>query len=409
MSQIKTKYIANGAVTNPKLAGMTAYTIKGNNTATLATPSDLTGDLVTALLYTFTDTLQGVVPASGGGTTNFLRADGTWASPTSIPTLAATQIAWGSVSNTLTSDASLVWIDGTESFCIGGFTPYSILGTPYTPNIQVTAAVPTVELLSFGADNFPLIFLGSAGGTVGSPTLVASGAVLGISGVSGYNGTDYTLSGYELWQVSDPAPGPDAMGTDWSLNLASQGSAATTAVIYASSQKVVTLGDPFFNLNGTYLQVNDPEQLINFSPKYTDTRDDTGTFTPANFLYTDTIGNVYSAPLSSILPVSQTFALSDNQSSPAAITGMVVDHTLYTAAWIDYEVYLLTSSSVEKVEHGTINLSYMTVAASWRATNEFQFDNTGVEFSMSGDQVYYTSTNNGGTTTFNITWKVRTL
>ena len=29
----------------------------------------------------FTSSLQGVVPASGGGTTNFLRADGTWASP----------------------------------------------------------------------------------------------------------------------------------------------------------------------------------------------------------------------------------------------------------------------------------------------------------------------------------------
>lgn len=33
----------------------------------------------TALLNVFTSTLQGLVPASGGGTTNFLRADGTWA------------------------------------------------------------------------------------------------------------------------------------------------------------------------------------------------------------------------------------------------------------------------------------------------------------------------------------------
>ena len=30
---------------------------------------------------TFTDTTEGVVSASGGGTTNFLRADGTWATP----------------------------------------------------------------------------------------------------------------------------------------------------------------------------------------------------------------------------------------------------------------------------------------------------------------------------------------
>ena len=30
---------------------------------------------------TFNGTTEGVVPASGGGTTNFLRADGTWATP----------------------------------------------------------------------------------------------------------------------------------------------------------------------------------------------------------------------------------------------------------------------------------------------------------------------------------------
>ena len=29
----------------------------------------------------FTDTTEGVVPQSGGGTTAFLRADGTWATP----------------------------------------------------------------------------------------------------------------------------------------------------------------------------------------------------------------------------------------------------------------------------------------------------------------------------------------
>ena len=30
---------------------------------------------------TFTDTTEGVVSASGGGTTNFLRADGIWTTP----------------------------------------------------------------------------------------------------------------------------------------------------------------------------------------------------------------------------------------------------------------------------------------------------------------------------------------
>ena len=73
--------IANDAVTNAKLANMNAATIKGNNTGAAADPVDLTGTQTTAMLDTFTSALKGLVPASGGGTTTFLRADGTFAAP----------------------------------------------------------------------------------------------------------------------------------------------------------------------------------------------------------------------------------------------------------------------------------------------------------------------------------------
>jgi len=42
---------------------------------------------VTATLGVFSGTLKGLAPASGGGTTNFLRADGTWAAPPTSVTL----------------------------------------------------------------------------------------------------------------------------------------------------------------------------------------------------------------------------------------------------------------------------------------------------------------------------------
>jgi len=42
----------------------------------------LTAAQLTALINPFTSVLSGVVPLSGGGTTNFLRADGTWVAPT---------------------------------------------------------------------------------------------------------------------------------------------------------------------------------------------------------------------------------------------------------------------------------------------------------------------------------------
>lgn len=74
--------IANDAVTNAKSANMAQATIKGRAAgAGTGDPTDLTGTQATAILDTFTDALKGLVPASGGGTTNFLRADGTFAAP----------------------------------------------------------------------------------------------------------------------------------------------------------------------------------------------------------------------------------------------------------------------------------------------------------------------------------------
>jgi hypothetical protein len=73
--------IANDAVTNAKLANVSTATIKGRVSASTGDPEDLTGTQATTLLDTFTSSLKGLAPSSGGGTSNFLRADGTWAAP----------------------------------------------------------------------------------------------------------------------------------------------------------------------------------------------------------------------------------------------------------------------------------------------------------------------------------------
>ena len=80
---VDTVDINTNVVTNAKLAQMAANTIKGNNTGATANASDLTVAQVNAILPVFTSTLNGLVPLSGGGTTNFLRADGTFAVPPS--------------------------------------------------------------------------------------------------------------------------------------------------------------------------------------------------------------------------------------------------------------------------------------------------------------------------------------
>jgi hypothetical protein len=73
--------LTNATVTNAKLSNVATATIKGRTTAGTGSPEDLTGTQATTLLDTFTSALKGLAPASGGGTTNFLRADGTWAAP----------------------------------------------------------------------------------------------------------------------------------------------------------------------------------------------------------------------------------------------------------------------------------------------------------------------------------------
>jgi hypothetical protein len=73
--------IATDAVDNTKLANMATATFKGRTTAGSGDPEDLSAAQATALLATFTSGAKGLVPASGGGTTTFLRADGTFTAP----------------------------------------------------------------------------------------------------------------------------------------------------------------------------------------------------------------------------------------------------------------------------------------------------------------------------------------
>jgi hypothetical protein len=78
--QLGTAAYLDFSVTNDKLGTMSPG-VKGRVTAGSGAATDLTGTQLTTLLDTFTSSLKGLAPASGGGTTNFLRADGTWAAP----------------------------------------------------------------------------------------------------------------------------------------------------------------------------------------------------------------------------------------------------------------------------------------------------------------------------------------
>lgn len=104
--------IATNGVTNTQMAQMAAHTYKGNNTGSTANAIDVTSTQLTADLNVFTTSLQGLVPSSGGGTVNFLRADGTWAAPTAQTAQSYADVATTTNLNLANNASTFSPIDG---------------------------------------------------------------------------------------------------------------------------------------------------------------------------------------------------------------------------------------------------------------------------------------------------------
>jgi hypothetical protein len=74
--------VGDNQITYAKMQDVSATArLLGRITAGAGDAEELTGTQATTLLDAFTSGLPGLAPASGGGTTNFLRADGTWTAP----------------------------------------------------------------------------------------------------------------------------------------------------------------------------------------------------------------------------------------------------------------------------------------------------------------------------------------
>jgi hypothetical protein len=125
LSTIGTSQLDNDAVTYAKLQNISATSrFLGRITTGAGDTEELTGTQATTLLDTFTDSLKGLVPASGGGTDNFLRADGNWAEPAgggggsygvNVDELDAL---------TLVADR-LIYADDTDSLALTTFTSFA--------------------------------------------------------------------------------------------------------------------------------------------------------------------------------------------------------------------------------------------------------------------------------------------
>lgn len=186
-------------------ADMPAHTFKGNNTGATGAPLNLTAAQLTAELGIFTSTLKGLVPLSGGGTTNFLRADGTWSplAPQVYPgagIAVSTGSAWGtSITDNSTNwntayswgnHASAGYYTGTAS-TIRGLLSSTITGITYTNTTGVFSltagyVIPTTtEQTNWGTAYTNRITSLTTTGSSGAATLAAN--VLNVP--------NYTLAG----------------------------------------------------------------------------------------------------------------------------------------------------------------------------------------------------------------------
>lgn len=105
-----TATIGSGAVTLGKMANLAANSFIGNNTGAGATP----------IAMTVAQSLALITSTSGGGTTNFLRADGTWAAPaggSSLAGLATVTVPNGS--NEWEETVTATGVTGTSKVILG--------------------------------------------------------------------------------------------------------------------------------------------------------------------------------------------------------------------------------------------------------------------------------------------------
>lgn len=123
--------IDNNAVTLAKIQDISGLRILGRSASTSGDPMQLTELDVRTMLSTFSTTAKGLAPVSPGGTTAFLRADGTWQAPPSggsdaiftSTTAGDVPPSGGGTGKYLRSDAT--WVTGTTvpSFSEGSYTP----------------------------------------------------------------------------------------------------------------------------------------------------------------------------------------------------------------------------------------------------------------------------------------------
>jgi len=148
----------------------------------------------------FTSTTPGIVPGSGGGTANYLRADGTWATPP------------GS--------------SGNASNILGGAANQILYQTAPNTTSFIPAPIAPSTYLEWNGTNFVWAAAGTGSGSVTSVGLTSSGGTITVSGIP----NPITTSG--TFNIDLPLSGVTAN---------TYGSASSVGVFTVNSNGIITL------------------------------------------------------------------------------------------------------------------------------------------------------------------------
>lgn len=110
-----------------------------------------TANGATQALLTFTSALKGLTPASGGGTTNFLRADGTWTTPTAsaAPAGSNTQVQYNDSGSTgasaaFTFDESTNTVNISNTLLVGSNSSIDAVINSTSVTVNGNQTLPTM-------------------------------------------------------------------------------------------------------------------------------------------------------------------------------------------------------------------------------------------------------------------------
>jgi hypothetical protein len=232
------------AVDGSQLTGLVAATDLSYTAATRVIASS-TGTDATLTLVTSTD--AGLAPASGGGTTNFLRADGTFAAPPGgSPGGSTTQVQFNNA-GAFGGDADLTWNSTTNVLGVTGDVNLSDGGTfttilqTITPTAARTISLPdatgTVALVAGSSGQFVYNNAGVLGGTTGLTWDATNGTRF--TNPFGYG----SGAGGTVTQATNKSTGVTLNSRCGQITLNAAALAADTTVSFVLTNSSVAAGD----------------------------------------------------------------------------------------------------------------------------------------------------------------------